>query len=180
MLFRSKLVKNTSKELIASQEKDPEIKHPRRDIPSAGPFYLERITAVECCISPSRDTNDTIQPSHVEKEETLAVCGENRQQFEHHFRFSIKSSQPKIPITDSLLSENRMCFPQASEKRSCDDEFHKHQSFKRKRSKVDGLMGGKRYPPGDEREARKVQFRERPLSPGAVDQLTLGISNIKV
>ncbi|XP_029204473.2 uncharacterized protein LOC114968499 isoform X1 [Acropora millepora] len=162
-----KLVKNTSKELIASQEKDPEIKHLRRDIPSADPFYLERITAVQCCISPSRGTNDTIQPSHAEKEETLAVCGENRQQFEHHFRFSIKSSQPKIPITDSLLSENRMCFPQASEKRSCDYEFHKHQSFKRKRSKVDGLMGGKRYPPGDEREARKVQFRERPLSPGS-------------
>ena len=160
-----KLVKNTSKELISSQEKDPEIKHLRRDIPSADPFYLERITAVECCISPSRDTNDTIQPSHAEKEETLAVCGENRQQFEHHF---------------SLLSENRMCFPQASEERSCDDEFHKHQSLKRKRSKVDGLMGGKRYPPGDEREARKVQFRERPLSPGAVDQVTLGISNIKV
>ena len=175
-----KLVKNTSKELIASQEKDPEITHLRRDIPSADPFYLERITAVQCCISPSRGTNDTIQPSHAEKEETLAVCGENRQQFEHHFRFSIKSSQPKIPITDSLLSENRMCFPQASEKRSCDYEFHKHQSFKRKRSKVDGLMGGKRYPAGDEREARKVQFRKRPLSRGAVDQLTLGISNIKV
>lgn len=171
-----KLVKNTSKELIASQ--DPDIKHLRRDIPSADPFYLERITAVQCCVSPSRDTNDTIQPSHAEEEDTLAVFGENTQQFEHHVRFSIKPSQPKTPITDSLLSENRMCFPQASEKRSCDDEFDKHQSFKRKRPKVDGLMDGKRCPPGDEREARKVQFRERPLSPGAVDQLNIGISNI--
>lgn len=174
-----KLVKNTFKELITSQEKvDPEMKQLRQDSLSSDPCYLESLTAVQCCVSPSHDTNSTIQPSHTEKEDNLAVLGENRQQFEHHIRFSIRPFQPKTPITDSLLSENRMCFPQASEKRSCDDEFDKHQSFKRKRSKLDGLMDGIRCLPGDERDARKVQFRERSLNPGAVDLLIVGISNI--